>query len=301
MADVDIGILIYDLKNNEFFVAGQNSVNVDQLLTCAKQKKISFRCIDGLHSFRTKFSRIFKLMNYGFKMNPTTCDIRNVQIMWEIIVKSFHLPCDYESCHKISHHFTNGKCCMCKPSDIHFVTTCLNVDAYEFAKLCYKRISVYGRPCSEHREIMIAYALCARDIDYAILLLNHHNCSSLFVEMRYLPMILRQYGDFDVTVKIFQALNAKSILDTMVAMFCGTPAFKLRNSFTVDAIYSGDIEYYNKLISYDPKFDIENIIDSKFDILECHEEFYKNILRLRNKLIVPKKLVKSDDELVLFI
>ena len=295
MSDVDIGMLLYNLKTNNFEVAGNTfGITPEQLIEYANTKQLTFEYIKKNIKYRTKYSRIIKLLNHGFQMNPQTAIIHYVQIVIDILQKSFVLPHDYildRNEPNKRYCKPSGNCCVCLGADINFISTCLNKSAYDFAKKCYSRMATHIKLPNSTIDILFAYACFMKDFDYALELLKMFNTYKFIISasMKYVPMILRRHGDFTETIKFLKIIIGTNQFTYPSVMFCGLPVFRTYFNFTVDAIFAGDLDYYDNLVKYN------NVFDIKF--VKSHDHYLAIKKRYDQEVVFRKDNdVKSDQK-----
>lgn len=292
MSDVDIGMLLYNLTTDKFEIAGNLcDITPEQLIEYANTKQLTFEYIKHNIKYRTKYSRIIKLLNYGFQMNPQTANIHYVQIVIDILQKSFVVPHDYildRNEPDKTYCKPSGDCCICLGADINFISTCLNKSSYAFAKKCYSRMATHIKLPNSAIDILLAYACFVKDFDYALELLKMFNVCKLNIitsSMKYIPMILRQHGDFTETIKFLKViLDTKQFVYNSV-MFCGFPVFKTYFNFTVDAIFAGDLDYYDNLVKYNSMFDIESIKSYPAHYLALMKRYNQEVIFRKDNIL----------------
>jgi len=274
----------------------------DKLLECAKTKQLTFEYIEQNVTYRTKYSRIIKLINHGFHFDPTSAPINHVGIITDIIEKSFSLPHDYILDRDNPDHRNckfGGKCCVCPGKDINFISTCLNQTSYDLAKKCYAQLTLLTKiklPNSTI-DILFAYACLMKDFDYAFKLIKWYNLRKKKATMKYVPMILRQNGDFSTTIKFLNVIKNDHRFIHPTLMFCNVPQYALSYTFTIDAIYAGDLDYYDNLVKYDKAFDI--------DALTTWPQHYENIKKRYDQEISFRKIknekISTPEQKIIFI
>jgi hypothetical protein len=292
-------MLLYNLKTDKYEVAGNVcDITPEQLLERANTKQLTFEYIKKNIKYRTKYSRIIKLLNHGFLMDPKTANIHHVQIVMDILQKSFVLPHDYildRNDPNKSNCKPNGNCCICLGADVNFISTCLNKFAYDFAKNCYSRMTTHFKLPNSTIDILLAYACFMKDFEYALELLKMYNVTKSNIitgNMKYVPMILRQNGDFTETIKFLKVILDTTQFAYPAVMFCGVPAFATYFNFVLDAIYAGDLDYYDNLVKYNKIFDIK--------IIKPYHTYYLPLKKRYDQEVIFRKdnNVKSSQKII---
>jgi hypothetical protein len=266
MIDVDIGMLTYNLHTCEHMVAGKNFImTIKKIFGIAKSKEMSCLYLIWNSDRTIKMTRIVKLMEHGFRFNKHT----SVAII-NAFVKSFYIPFSYEvDKFKCVVPFKNICMCTDRQYDKLFPKVCMNDKIYQFIKDAYKTYSEWGIVIENILiDRIIAYALCMKDYEFAkSQLARYHDQiggETDKINLTCIPMLLRLSGNFDLTLYFLKFLSTNNHMNKFVFTSCHLPKQKIFQSFTSDAILSGNLEYYEKLVMYDSIFDIENM---KRDVL----------------------------------
>jgi len=279
MADVDIGMLFYNLHTNQHMVGGNGFiVSQKKIFSIAKSKDMSLLYLASHQDRTIKMSRIVKLIDHGFKFDPKCFSIEIIKSF----LKSFYIPFGYE----------NLKCqvplvqiCMCtsRQYDKKFQEMCMNNKIYQFVKDVYLTFVGLDIPLENFLiDRIIAYALCMKDYEFAkSQLVRYHDQTGEIKDkfnLTHIPMLLRLSNNFDLTMHFLKFFSTNHHMNKFVFPSCLLPKQRVFHSFTSDAILSGNIEYYEKLVMYDSMFDIENMKDDM-------PEFYTYIYHRYQKII----------------
>jgi len=270
MSDIDIGMLLFSLHKDQYVNGGKSThLKVDDILNAAFNMKITMEYFSYHRNPppQTKMSRIMKLLDKGFKI---TCDKPSIKLasgMMRIFIRSFFLPIDYvyPDTHKciIPDKFKHK--CTCRPRDCNFVETCLNNEVYQFIKKFYLNYVVWYHPDNLLVDKMLAYALYMKDYEFAkSVLLNYHADRLLKFNLMYIPILLRMANNFDLTMHFLDFFNKNSHFDKIIQSSCFFSPDQLYKMFILDAVYSGDNEYCEKLSMYDSRFHIKQLSHYNF-------------------------------------
>lgn len=261
MSDVDIGMMLYNLHTNEYEVAGWNTtthektLTIDQIFECARSKTITMRYIHTRRNQQTKMSRLVKLLNKGFTIDSETPNVQLATSVMEIFMASFYLPSDnYGSTIKCKKSKKQMPICTCTPHDSNFVALCLNDDVYQLTKKFYLMLTY---PSNLLNDKMLAYALYMKDFEFAKhALTKYHNSRTDKFNLMYIPTLLRQSGNFCLTIHFLDFFTKYSHLQKYTASSCYLQSTKLYETFILDALYAEDDDYCVKLGSYSDMFNI---------------------------------------------
>lgn len=258
-------MFLYNLHKKEYFCASK-FLKTDDLFSCATSKKIRMKHICEYGNQQTKLSRVMKFINRGFTIDNT---MENIISFFKIFVDSFFLPIeeeriDFGKCIEI---YRRRNICTCTPKDSKFVTECLNDKTYQFVKnlyfLCKKIRQIWNTTIDK----MLAYALYMKDYEFAKSVLSEYNCwTSRKISLMYIPTLLRQSKNFDLTTHFLDFFKKSKLLNISVTSSCCYPYTALYESFIFDAIYAEDMEYYEKLVEYDSIFSIPAINQLKIPV-----------------------------------
>lgn len=260
MADVDIGMLIYNLHTNQHMVGGTGYiVTLKKIFSIARTKKMSLLYLAWYTDKTIKMSRIVKLMDHGFNFDPKYFGFEIIKSF----LKSFYIPISYEN---LKCQVPLAQICMCtiRQYDKNFQEMCMNDKIYQFVKDVYLILLKTGI-AQENVLIdrIIAYALCMKDYEFAKSQLDmYHDQIGEKIDrfnLTCIPMLLRTSNNFDLTLYFLEFFSKKHHINKFVFPSCLLPKQRVFQSFTTDAILSGNIEYYEKLVMYDSMFDIENM------------------------------------------
>lgn len=270
MADIDIGMLLFSLHKDQYDIGGKSTyLKVDNILNAASNMKITMKYFSYHRNPppQTKMSRIMKLLDKGFTISSDKSNIQLASGMMRIFIRSFFLPIDYvyPDTHKciINDKFKHK--CTCRPRDCNFVETCLNNDVYQFIKQFYFNYVAIYPPDNLLVDKILAYALYMKDYKFAKSVLpNYHADRLLKFNLMYIPILLRMANNFDLTMHFLDFFNKNSHFDKIIQSSCFFSPSQLYKIFILDAVYSGDNEYCEKLSMYDSILHIKHLTYHNF-------------------------------------
>ena len=298
MSDFSVGMLLYDLIKEEYVVAHKCNLSVETIMGHIKQKYLSYEYITSRHSnVQTKFYRLMKYLRCGFTIDPAATYLTYDTII-DIFTKSFYLPNDYSIVMNLcSERSKWAEICTCQhyQYDSRFVKTCLTSDAYQFIKQLY--LTHYLASSREYLyngffDRLISFGLYMKDFDFAKSVLERYHlcksqewnsCQNVFRKYRnfpdrkqkfdllYIPMLLRQNKDFELTKYFLDFFNSRDYLKMFIQISCAFGTAQMYESFSIDAFWTDDIEYYKKLVEYDAIFELT---EKKKKRIESQKAYY---------------------------
>ena len=263
MKDIDFGLILYNLKS-KFYEANFNSIYIDYYLNRAKDKIISFDFanIEELYFLDTKFSRLCKFIfihDYKYLIEEST-----IHYILLILSRSFYLNTDYD--------YKPLFCsCIHRCSRINFdkkFESCLNIKTYEFIKICienYEKITEKPNITNYMLNSIISLALINRDFDYFIYISKKY-LSKIDLEFSYIPYLLRTINDFSITKYFIENVLLEELFYEPTNFLCDYSNVLLYQTFIIDVLFSNSFDYYDKLIKYNPIFNIENLLITTIEL-----------------------------------
>jgi hypothetical protein len=222
-----------------------------------------------------------KYIRAGFTIDPAATKITYDMII-DIFTKSFYLPNDYclsiDSCSERS-KWAEICTCRCYQYDSRFAKSCLSNDAYQFIKQIYLThyLSLSVSLDNGFFDRLISFALYMKDFDFAKSILERYHLSepqkrsldccwnrkntvypnrTKKFDLLYIPMLLRQNKDFELTKYFLDFFNSRGYMKMFIHISCAFGTAPMCKSFSMDAFWTHDLEYYSKLVDYDPMFEL---------------------------------------------
>lgn len=318
MNDIDNGLLFFDFKNNAI-ILGQDTNKFPLILLSDedRKKKINENIYDifqlcknkeiGLIYFNmnnggTSFWRLIKMLNYGFTIKE------KMLISDFISLNIIEINNSIKICSIFASSFCIEDSLTLPIYKKKFIQYCINKESYEFMKIHVQVLfDNHYNITNNVIDCMIAFALLMDDFEYAIFCiskyLGYNTTKQYWITLNHIPKILRTKYTFEqccIFINAFEtvSLSFKNIgnLDNCQIMLSNV--YNLRSVFSIDAIKSGNMELYNKIKTFNSKYDFTSINMFKTAIISYHPDILtcikENLISENDFYVYIRKLIDSD-------